>query len=819
MHDTKSRAIVLAGNQNFIAQLSTTIKSIFYHNKNVKIYVLNRDILPDWFRKPRKMAQLLGGDLIDVKLNPDDVKDTWWTQEHISLDAYSRYFIPKYISEEKVLYLDADLLVLKNLEDIFEIDMKGHPIAAVMDTDNQSFNSGVLLIDNGLWKRENMTEQLVNETNGSLQQALEGNIPKFNGDQTIFNKVFRDRWLALDKRMNLQVGHDVTAFMSHWPNHFKDSEDPYVVHFVSHRKPWATLSANRFRQLWWAFHDMDYSQVLSHHMGDFQIEMDPDYELHLFNLTNSQSFKNLEELIQGHPKALFHIAAYTEMGEELMRLAKYENVRLYPEVVPPVLEELINRSAAYLDINYGTADQATLAAYAKTGKPILSFPETRHSEQAQLEVNTIEQMHSLIKERIKTGEWGEVHELPRLHSLTMTQTQDLESIEELVCALPFVQFHIGAWTAMGPKLVELKQHPNVSLYPAINQEQLSQLIHSADIYLDINHGDEAGDILSQVELAGIPSFGFYKTQHGNHGQFLFSSERPQELITAIEQLDGEGSLPKILPLPTVKSIDESLDFIRENHSSVIRFGDGEINLIAGHSIAYQDYHPELARTLRELVGMNSSEKLLVCLPDAFEDRFKFTWWAEDFWKKHLDHYDDFYSQIAPAPWYGSTFISRPYIDFLDKTNAESQFEKLKRLWENKNLLIVEGATSRSGVGNDLFDQALSIKRIVCSSHCAYKDVDAIESTIRKYADNHLILIMLGPTAKVLVANLAKDGYQALDIGHIDSEYEWLKMGATTKVKLKHKHTAEYNFDQDIEFIEDETYTKQIVADLSRLPVE
>lgn len=161
------------------------------------------------------------------------MKDTWWTQEHISLDAYSRYFIPKYISEEKVLYLDADLLVLKNLEDIFEIDMKGHPIAAVMDTDNQSFNSGVLLIDNGLWKRENMTEQLVNETNGSLQQALEGNIPKFNGDQTIFNKVFRDRWLALDKRMNLQVGHDVTAFMSHWPNHFKDSEDPYVVH-LSH---------------------------------------------------------------------------------------------------------------------------------------------------------------------------------------------------------------------------------------------------------------------------------------------------------------------------------------------------------------------------------------------------------------------------------------------------------------------------------------------------------------------------------------------------------------------------------------------------------
>ena len=51
----------------------------------------------------------------------------------------------------------------------------------------------------------------------------------------------------------------------------------------------------------------------------------------------------------------------------------------------------------------------------------------------------------------------------------------------------------------------------------------------------------------------------------------------------------------------------------------------------------------------------------------------------------------------------------------------------------------------------------------------------------------------------------------MDIGHIDSEYEWMKMGAKTKVKFAHKHTAEYNFDQDIEFIEDEMYNSQIVA--------
>ena len=64
-------------------------------------------------------------------------------------------------------------------------------------------------------------------------------------------------------------------------------------------------------------------------------------------------------------------------------------------------------------------------------------------------------------------------------------------------------------------------------------------------------------------------------------------------------------------------------------------------------------------------------------------------------------------------------------------------------------------------------------------------MDTIEATIRQYAEDRLILIMLGPTAKVLAAHLANDGYQALDIGHIDSEYEWLQMGAQTKVKLRH----------------------------------
>lgn len=57
--------------------------------------------------------------------------------------------------------------------------------------------------------------------------------------------------------------------------------------------------------------------------------------------------------------------------------------------------------------------------------------------------------------------------------------------------------------------------------------------------------------------------------------------------------------------------------------------------------------------------------------------------------------------------------------------------------------------------------------------------------------------MLGPTAKVLADDLQNLDNQLIDLGHIDSEYEWFKMGAKYKVKLKDKHTAEFNYYENI----------------------
>lgn len=809
-----NKTIVLAGDRNYTRQLETTIKSILYHNRDVKIYILNQDIMPDWFRKPRKIARMLGSEVIDIKLPEQTVFQNWTKQDHISSIAYARYFIPDYIPEAKVLYLDSDLIVNTSLEKLFSIDLENKLLAAVKDTDGITFNTGVLLLDNQKCRQEKLKERLIEQSIVTIREVEEGRFEHFNGDQTIFNQVLQDDWLELDRTYNLQVGHDIVALYNNWQAHLAFNDKPVVIHFTTYRKPWTTLIANRYRDLWWEFHDLEWTQILQHHIGEFELLSPLDKEFSCLTLTNSQDLEGIEELVTVLPDVVFHIAAWTDMGDKLTKLAVHDNVRLHPQIVPPVLDKLKKLTNLYLDINHGNADENFLKSLKEQEKTLLAFQSTQHGNLGQIvfENGKVSFMIDAIKDFKKKGHLTCFRQLPSLTCLTFTASQDIEQLDYLAEHLPNVVFQVAAWTAMGPKLYDLSnRYPNIQLYPAISRDKLDELKEKMDAYLDINLLTSTSDIVAEMAHLSKPILAFYKSQNGNNGQRLYSSEHPERMLADLQKLITKDMLEKPLDIIQVKGIDETLDYIIEHNSSLVRFGDGEVNLMWGLPIPYQNHDLELANQLKHIVGLESDEKLVVCLPDAFDDRFVFTWWATPFWKEHMNVYMDFYKELCKGSWYGSTFISRPYIDYEDKSKAKGQFEKLKSIWENRDILIVEGITSRSGVGNDLFDKVKSVKRIICPSHNAYSVVDNIQEEIMKHAEGRLILCMLGPTAKVLSYNLCQMGYQVLDVGHIDSEYEWMKMGAKTKVKFSHKHTAEHNFDQDIEFIDDETYNSQIVA--------
>ena len=339
-----NKTIVLAGDRNYTSQLETTIKSILYHNRDVKIYILNQDIMPDWFRKPRKIARMLGSEVIDIKLPEQTVFQNWTKQDHISSIAYARYFIPDYIPEAKVLYLDSDLIVNTSLEKLFSIDLENKLLAAVKDTDGITFNTGVLLLDNQKCRQEKLKERLIEQSIVTIREVEEGRFEHFNGDQTIFNQVLQDDWLELDRTYNLQVGHDIVALYNNWQAHLAFNDKPVVIHFTTYRKPWTTLIANRYRDLWWEFHDLEWTKILQHHLSEFELISPLDKKFSCLTLTNSQDLEGIEELVTALPDVVFHIAAWTDMGDKLTKLAVHDNVRLHPQIVPPVLLSLIHIS-------------------------------------------------------------------------------------------------------------------------------------------------------------------------------------------------------------------------------------------------------------------------------------------------------------------------------------------------------------------------------------------------------------------------------------------------------------------------------------------
>ncbi|MDS2915845.1 glycosyltransferase, partial [Streptococcus pneumoniae] len=110
------------------------------------------------------------------------------------------------VEEAKVLYLDCDLVVTRDLSPLFDLELGDYPLAAVKDLGGQIyfgehiFNSGVMLINNRLWKQEEVRKQLIEMTNELHDKVAQS-------DQSILNLLFKDRWLALDFKYNCITLH------------------------------------------------------------------------------------------------------------------------------------------------------------------------------------------------------------------------------------------------------------------------------------------------------------------------------------------------------------------------------------------------------------------------------------------------------------------------------------------------------------------------------------------------------------------------------------------------------------------------------------
>lgn len=267
-------------------------------------------------------------------------------------------------------------------------------------------------------------------------------------------------------------------------------------------------------------------------------------------------------------------------------------------------------------------------------------------------------------------------------------------------------------------------------------------------------------------------------------------------------------------IPKVKDRHETLEILLNSNKSISRYGDGEFNLIYGNDLAFQKYSEELAKRLKEILKDND-ENIMVGIPNKFGSLANETQGSADFWRRFLVYNRAFiYSILDMNKQYYDPEVTRPYMGNKNKSECGEIFEKFKKLFSGKNLIIVEGKFSRLGYNNDLFSRAKSIKRILCPAKNAFSKYNEILEECKQHSKDNLFIIALGPTATVLAYDLAKSGYRALDLGHIDIEYEWFLQGATKKVPIKNKYVNEAKTGKISTDLNDETYEKEILKDLT-----
>lgn len=95
-------------------------------------------------------------------------------------------------------------------------------------------------------------------------------------------------------------------------------------------------------------------------------------------MTNSDQIESLKILVENLPNYHFSIAALTEMSSVLMDYQKYDNVHLYPNVAPKVIEELFDKADIYLDINYANEILNAVRRAFEQNMVIFSFNQTIH---------------------------------------------------------------------------------------------------------------------------------------------------------------------------------------------------------------------------------------------------------------------------------------------------------------------------------------------------------------------------------------------------------------------------------------------------------
>ena len=242
--------------------------------------------------------------------------------------------------------------------------------------------------------------------------------------------------------------------------------------------------------------------------------------------------------------------------------------------------------------------------------------------------------------------------------------------------------------------------------------------------------------------------------------------------------------------PRVLSLSETVQYIVDHRSSICRFGDGEFNIALGNAIGFQHLTNDIAERMNQVL-QSEEDNILIAIPDIFDNLSMYSDFASTWWNEYrLKELPKLQKLLKPGITYYNACCTRFTSDYRED-QADTLLPLYRQIWDNRDVYIIEGEQTRIGVGNDLLDNAARIYRILAPVKNAYDFYDSIVNSVKEYIPaGSLVIIALGPTATVLAYDLAKMGYQALDLGHFDIQYEYHLRGIHSKEAIPGKYVNE-----------------------------
>jgi lipopolysaccharide biosynthesis glycosyltransferase len=223
----------------------------------MNIYVINDDIsAADW----KKLQKLFAGKdsiLIDAKIDDSQIENLI-THSHFTKANYYRLFIPDMVKGDRALYLDADVVVIQRIDDLYNTVISNTLLAAVdnpgiypnyqdleMANSAKYFNSGVMLMNLEYWRACNVKEKVIDFV-GRKPEVI-----RFV-DQDGLNSVINGNWLELHPKYNMHTiftreGYAVDSIIK------EAIDNPVIIHYTGASKPWHFGNDHPYRHLYWKY--------------------------------------------------------------------------------------------------------------------------------------------------------------------------------------------------------------------------------------------------------------------------------------------------------------------------------------------------------------------------------------------------------------------------------------------------------------------------------------------------------------------------------------------------------------------------------------